>query len=114
VECEAGQEGNNRPLHPDPILEMIVDFKDPAVDADEEEYGEVIDRSEGVSKSHLMELKTEGHPRGSSFASSSSSLSLNMSPDSAIVSAVQEFPFSINHPPPTDVLDEQLLTVPYW
>jgi hypothetical protein len=84
---------------------MIVDFKDPAVDADDEEYGEVIDRPEGASKSHLTELKTEGRPRGSSFASSSSSLSPNMSPDSAIVSAAQVFPFSIHHPPPTDVLD---------
>jgi hypothetical protein len=73
---------------------MIVDFKDPAVDADDEEYGEVIDRPEGASKSHLTELKTEGRPRGSSFASSSSSLSPNMSPDSAIVSAAQVFPFS--------------------
>ncbi|KIM73135.1 hypothetical protein PILCRDRAFT_93207 [Piloderma croceum F 1598] len=32
--------------------------------------------------------------------------------DSAIVSFAQEFPFSTDHPPPTDVLDEQLLTVP--
>jgi hypothetical protein len=90
-----------------------VDFEDPAVDADAEEYGEVIDRLEGSSKSHLTELKTEGRPRGSSFAFSSSSLLPNISPDFAIVSAAQEFPFSINHPPPTDVLDEQLLTVPY-
>jgi hypothetical protein len=113
AECKAGQEGNDRPLDPDPTPEMIVDFEDPGVDADEEEYGEVIDRPEGASKSHLTELKTEGRPRGSSFASSSSSLSPNMSPDSAIVSAAEEFPFSIDYPPPTDVLDEQLLTVPY-
>jgi hypothetical protein len=58
----------------------------------------------------LTELQTEGRPRGSSTASSSSP---NMSPDSAIVSPAQEFPFSIDHPSPTDVLDEQLLTVPY-
>lgn len=92
---------------------MIVDFKDPAVDADEGEYGEVIDHLEGASKSHLTELETDGRPRGSSFASSSSSLSPIISPDSAIVSTAQEFPLSIDPPPLTNVLDKQLLTVPY-
>src|SRR6266436_7057212 len=36
-----------------------------------------------------------------------------MSLDSTIVSTVQEFSFSIDHPPPTDFLDKQLLTMPY-
>ena len=51
AECETGQEGNDRLLVPDPTPETIVDFVDRAVDADEEEYGEVIDRPEGASMS---------------------------------------------------------------
>src|SRR5882762_523485 len=65
-----------------------------------------------VQVCRLTELKTEGRPRGSSIASSSSSLSPNMCLGSAIVSTAQEFPFSIDHPPLTDVLDEQLLIIP--
>ena|ERR1700683_4560758 len=44
---------------------------------------EVIDCLEGASESRLTEQKAEGRPRGSSFVSSSLSLSPNMSPDSA-------------------------------
>jgi hypothetical protein len=93
----------------------IVDFEDASMDVDEEEYGEVIKRSEDedASEPRLTELRTEGRPRGSSFASSSSSLSPILSPDSPAPLTDQDFPFSIDRPPPTDVLDEQLLTVPY-
>jgi hypothetical protein len=83
AECEAGQEENERLLVPDSTSETIVDFEDAAVDADEEKYEEVIDCLEGASESRLTEQKAEGRPRGSSFVSSSLSLSPNMSPDSA-------------------------------
>ena len=59
AECEAGQKGNDRLLVPDPTPETIVDFEGPVVDADEEEYGEVIDHPQGASVSHPTELKTE-------------------------------------------------------
>jgi hypothetical protein len=39
AECEAGQEGNERLLVPNPTPETVVDFEDAAADADEEESG---------------------------------------------------------------------------
>jgi len=47
----------------------------------------------------LTELKTGGRLRGSSFAL----FSPNITPDSAIISTAQKFPFSIDRPPSTDV-----------
>lgn len=43
----------------------IVDLVDTAMDADEEEYGEVINRSEVANKIRLTEMRTEGCPSGS-------------------------------------------------
>jgi hypothetical protein len=89
----------------------MVDFDEAGVDVDEEEYGEIIERTEGSNKSRLGDINTEGRPRSSSLTSIASSLSPAISPDSA--SGTPEFPFNIEQPPPTDVLEEQLLTVPY-
>jgi hypothetical protein len=42
AECEAGPEGNDRLLVSDPTPEMIVDFEDPAVDADAGNTGRLL------------------------------------------------------------------------
>jgi hypothetical protein len=68
---------------------------------------------EGASKSLLSELNTDGCPRGSSFAPPTTSLSPTISPDSATTSTGEEFLFNIDCPPSPDILNEQLLTVPY-
>ena len=46
-------------------------------------------------------------------STSSTLLPTIMSLDSATASMDQDFPFSINHPLPADILNEQPLTVPY-
>ena len=70
----------------------IVDFVDTAVDADEEEYGEAIDRSEVANNIRLMELRTEGHPRGPLTASPFSLLSPPSFPDPAIARVAAKNP----------------------
>jgi len=75
-----------------------MDFENISGNVDRDEYGEAITFPEGRSRFP----STKGHPRGSSTSS--------LSPDFA--SVVEEFPFSIGQPPPTDALDERLLTVP--
>jgi hypothetical protein len=99
-------------LEPASAPPAVRDFEDTSSEVDEDEYWEVIERPERASKPLLEELHTEGRPKGLSSASSNSSLSpTTISPDSA--TAGQDFPFSIDCPPPADILDEQLLTVPY-
>ena len=100
-------------LEPASAMPAVGDFEDTFGEVDGDEYGEIIERQEGVSKPLLKELHTEGRPRGSSFASSTSSLSPTISPDSATASTGQDFSFSIDRPPPADILDKRLLTVPY-
>ena len=98
---------------PDSAPAAVGDFHDSAIDGDDEEYGEVIQRP---SIAHLKELQIEGRPRGLSLTSSNSSLSPIISPDtgdSDTAPSSAEFPFSISRPPPADILDEHLLTVPY-
>jgi hypothetical protein len=90
---------------------VMVDFSEAGVDVDGEEYGKIIERTDGSNKSRLGDINTEERPRSSSLTSLASSLSPTISPDSA--TGTPEFPFSIEQPPPTDVLEEQLLTVPY-
>ena len=51
----------------------VRDFEDTSGEVDEEEYGEIIGRPNGASKSPLEELHREGCPRGSLSASSSPS-----------------------------------------
>lgn len=94
------------------VSSMIADFEDPTVDADDEEYGEVIERSDGPSGSPLNEAEAEAQPRELSAPSSSSSLSPIVSLESSVTSTGTEFPFSINQPPPVDVIDEQLIAAP--
>jgi hypothetical protein len=92
----------------------VRNFEDASGEVEEDEYGDVIERPEDASKSLLEGLHTNGRPRGSLSASSNSSSSPNtISPDSTTASTGQDFPFSIDRPPPADILDEQLLTVPY-
>jgi hypothetical protein len=83
-----------------------LDFEDAAgdVDVDEEEYGEVIKAGEsGLAE---LRLRTEGRVRGSSFATSASASSYS----SLLSPAQEEFPFSIDEPPPPiEVLDDPLL-----
>ena len=98
---------------PDPATATVGDLHDSAIDGDDEEYGEVIQRPDEI---HLQGLLIESRPRGLSLGSSNSSLSPIVSPDigdSNTVSSGTEFPFSISRPPPADILDEHLLTVPY-
>jgi hypothetical protein len=51
----------------------VGDFEHTSGEVDEEEYGEIIGRPDGASKSPLEELHTDGRLRGSFSASSSSS-----------------------------------------
>ena len=104
-EAEGGGESL---LVPEPASapSAVGDFEDTSGEVDEDEYGEVIERPEGASKPLLKELHAEGRPRGSSFASSTSSLSPTISLDSATSSTGQDFPFRIDRPPPADILDE--------
>ena len=60
-------------------------------DADEYEYGEVMEGS------RILELRIDGRQKGSSFASSASSLSPTLSHNSI---AASELPFSIDRRPP--------------
>ena len=85
----------------------VVDFESVEVDPDEKEHGEVIERADGASQSGLTE---QGRVEGSSLASLSSPILDH--DDSTVASHAYDFPFSIDQPPLTDVLDEQLLTVP--
>jgi hypothetical protein len=59
-------------LLPEPALAppAVRDLEDTSVEVNEDE--DVIERPEGASKPLLEDLHTEGHPRGSSSASSSS------------------------------------------
>ena len=97
---------------PDQATATIGDLHDSAIDGDDEEYEEVIQRPNEI---HLQGLLIESRPRGLSLGPSNSSLSPIVSPDigdSNTVSSGTGFPFGISHPPPADLLDEHLLTVP--
>lgn len=81
----------------------VGDWHDSAIDGDDEEYGEVIQRP---SKIHLQGLLIESKPRGPSLGSSNSSLSPIVSPDIGdpnTVSSGTGFPFSISRSPPADL-----------
>jgi hypothetical protein len=86
---------------------VMVDFDEAGVDIDEEEYGDMIKRMEGPNKSRLGDINVQE----ALCLPPQHHLSPTISPDSA--TGTPEFPFSIEQPSPTDVLEEHLLTVPY-
>jgi hypothetical protein len=80
----------------------LVDFKGAEVDPDEDEYGEIIERSDGASG-----LTGQGHAGGGVWLGSSSSPTLDR--DDLTVSSHAHDP--VQHPP-TYALDEHFLTIP--
>ena len=80
--AEGGREGLlvPEPLSAPPVVE---DFEDTFGEVDEDEYEETIEWSDSASKPIFEDLHTEWHPRGSSFASSTLSLSPTIFPDPA-------------------------------
>jgi hypothetical protein len=82
-----------------------VDSEDAAADADEEEYRKVIYRPEGARAE-------DGRTSKRLFLYVIFILFISKYMP-RLCNTVQEFPFSINRPPPTEIRDEQLLTVPY-
>jgi hypothetical protein len=60
-------------LEPATAPAVMVDFDEAGVDMDEE-YGEIIKRTEGSNKSRLGDINTEGRLRSSLLTSSASSL----------------------------------------
>jgi hypothetical protein len=58
---------------PEPATPPAVmgDFDEAGVDIDEEEYGEIIERTEESNKSLLGDINTEGRPRSSLLTSAS-------------------------------------------
>jgi hypothetical protein len=83
----------------------IVDFNKAAgagaVYVDEGDYGEVIVSAGNSRLAEFVSIK--GHPRALSITSTFSSLF----PDSAMLSAGQEFLLSIDRWPSTDIFDQQ-------
>ena len=98
---EGGENDGILLAEPVSAVSALVGFEGVEVDPDEEEYGEVIER---VDESVLME---QGHV-GESSMESLSDHDKSMVPSHA----AQDFPFSNDQSPTTDILDEQLLTIP--
>ena len=69
----------------------------------EDEYWEVIECAEGMSMSWLTDFRTNGHPRCSSYALSTLSLSPTIFPYWATATTFQEPLFSTYCPPPADI-----------
>jgi hypothetical protein len=73
---------------------VMVDFDEAGVDIDEEEYGEIIKRTEGPNRSQLGNINVQE----ALCLPPQHHLSPTISPDSA--TGTPEFPFSIEQPSP--------------
>jgi hypothetical protein len=100
-------------LVPEPALvpPAVRDFEDTSGEVEEDEYGEVIEGSEGASKTLFEELHAEGHLRASSSIFKFLVVAYRIPGLSKCLDR-PGFP-SIDRPPPADILDQQLLTVLY-
>ena len=77
----------------------FVDFEGVEVDPDEDEYREIIERSDSA-----IGLMEQGHVRGGVWLESSSSPILHRD-DLTVSSYTHDCLFSIDRPPPTYILD---------